>query len=242
MPPAFSAGFPGDRAHAGRSRARWSWCAATWTPGCEARLREVLMDAANDPDASEALRRFFGHHPVRADRRRRPARAGAVGDRRAARARGGRVKRTGLDLQLRFQVGILVVLGIVVLMMVMLWNRQQTSQREVVGIARQSDPFAAVPSRCGPAARRRCGSWRDALANPLYYFDLDAIGVLTRSALRAARRGLRAGLRSEGPHPARRLRRHRRLRPADERRRLPRRSSPPAGRTRARRTTLLDVS
>ena len=48
------------------------------------------------------------------------------------------MKRSGLNLQLRFQVGILVVLGIVVLMMVLLWQRQQGSQREIIDIARQS--------------------------------------------------------------------------------------------------------
>ncbi len=94
------------------------------------------------------------------------------------------MKRAGLNLQLRFQVGILLVLGIVVLMMVMLWNRQQTSQREVVGIARQSThALLSEQMRAGGEAQVR--QLADALANPLYYFDLDAIGILTRSALRA---------------------------------------------------------
>src|SRR5690606_36929777 len=79
--------------------------------------------------------------------------------------------------------GILVVLGIVVLMMVMLWNRQQSSQREVVGIARQSThSLLSEQMRAGGEAQVR--QLADALANPLYYFDLDAIGILTRSALR----------------------------------------------------------
>ncbi len=94
------------------------------------------------------------------------------------------MKRAGLNLQLRFQIGILLVLGIVVLMMVMLWNRQQTSQREVVGIARQSThALLSEQMRAGGEAHVR--QLADALANPLYYFDLDAIGILTRSALRA---------------------------------------------------------
>ena len=94
------------------------------------------------------------------------------------------MKRSGLNLQLRFQVGILLVLGIVVLMMVMLWNRQQGSQREIIDIARQSTHgLLSEQMRAGGEAQVR--QLADALANPLYYFDLDAVGILTRSALRA---------------------------------------------------------
>ena len=94
------------------------------------------------------------------------------------------MKRAGLTLQSRFQVAILLVLGIVVLMMVLLWNRQQGSQREIVGIVRDSThALLSEQMRAGGEAQVR--QLADALANPLYYFDLDAIGILTRAALRA---------------------------------------------------------
>jgi diguanylate cyclase (GGDEF)-like protein len=94
------------------------------------------------------------------------------------------VKRAGLNLQLRFQVGILVVLGIVVLMMALLWSRQQGSQREIVGIVREST-HALLAEQMRADGEAQVRQLADALANPLYYFDLDAIGILTRAALRA---------------------------------------------------------
>lgn len=94
------------------------------------------------------------------------------------------MKRSGARLQLRFQLAIALVLGIVVLMMVLLWNRQQGSQREIIEIARQSN-HGLLSEQIRAAGETQVRQLADALANPLYYFDLDAVGSLTRSALRA---------------------------------------------------------
>ncbi|MBN8716681.1 MAG: EAL domain-containing protein [Stenotrophomonas sp.] len=107
-----------------------------------------------------------------------------AGARGSARARGGRVKRAGLSLQSRFQIAILSGLALVLLLMALLWFREQRSQEEAIEIARQSThTLLAEQMRLAGEAQAR--QLADALANPLYYFDLDAVGILARNALRA---------------------------------------------------------
>ena len=76
-------------------------------------------------------------------------------------------------------VALLVVMGLVAV----LWYRQEAMQREVEGLS-----GAAMHSLVGESLRRRgegaVAQLADALTNPLYYFDLDAIGELARGALR----------------------------------------------------------
>lgn len=94
------------------------------------------------------------------------------------------MKRAGLSLQSRFQIAILSGLALVLLLMALLWFREQRSQEEAIEIARQSThTLLAEQMRLNGEAQTR--QLADALANPLYYFDLDAIGILTRNALRA---------------------------------------------------------
>lgn len=48
------------------------------------------------------------------------------------------MKRAGPSLQSRFQIAILSGLALVLLMMALLWFRQQRSQQEAIEIARQN--------------------------------------------------------------------------------------------------------
>ena len=95
------------------------------------------------------------------------------------------MRRPGLSLQSRFYAAILVMLGIGVLVMVLLWQRQQESQHDVSEVTRDAmHGLLSEQVRIDGEAEAR--QLADALANPLYYFDLDAIGVLARAALREA--------------------------------------------------------
>ena len=95
------------------------------------------------------------------------------------------MRRPGLSLQSRFYAAILVLLAIVVLVMVLLWQRQQASQHEVSEVTRTAmHGLLSEQVRIDGEAEVR--QLADALANPLYYFDLDAVGALARAALREA--------------------------------------------------------
>jgi len=76
-------------------------------------------------------------------------------------------------------LALLVVLGL----MTLLWSRQERIQGEVESVSREA------MDRMASTSLRRQGEGMvtqlaESLSNPLYYFDLDAIGVLGRSALR----------------------------------------------------------
>ena len=88
-----------------------------------------------------------------------------------------------LGLQSRFFAAILLLLAVLVLVMVLLWNRQQATQHEVSEVTRAAmhELLSEQVRVDGEAEVRQLA---DALANPLYYFDLDAIGILARAALR----------------------------------------------------------
>src|SRR5690606_32023660 len=79
---------------------------------------------------------------------------------------------------LTMALALLVVLGLVA----GLWYRQDAMQREVEGLSGDT-----MQSLVGESLRRRgegaVAQLADALTNPLYYFDLDAIGSLARAAL-----------------------------------------------------------
>ncbi|GAB3357713.1 putative bifunctional diguanylate cyclase/phosphodiesterase [Lysobacter tyrosinilyticus] len=85
-------------------------------------------------------------------------------------------------LQARFLALMALALLVVLGLMVLLWSRQTRMQGEVETVTRDS------MERIVSASLRRQGEGMvtqlsESLANPLYYFDLDAIGVLGRSAL-----------------------------------------------------------
>jgi diguanylate cyclase (GGDEF)-like protein len=85
-------------------------------------------------------------------------------------------------LQARFLALMAVALLVVLALMLLLWSRQGRMQSEVETVTRQGI------ERIANATLRRQGEGlvtqlSESLANPLYYFDLDAIGVLSRTTL-----------------------------------------------------------
>lgn len=89
--------------------------------------------------------------------------------------------RLGLQARLLLVIG--VALAMVLGVMALLLQRQAGMQREVDGLARD-----AVRSMAAEGLTRRGQSMAqqlaDALTNPMYYSDLDAIGTLVRAAAR----------------------------------------------------------
>lgn len=93
------------------------------------------------------------------------------------------MKRLRLNLQSKFQISIALLLGIVLLILALLWQRQRQSQSEMVEVSSQSTHVLLLEQlRSSSDAQVR--QLADALTNPLYYFDLDAVGALARRALR----------------------------------------------------------
>lgn len=85
-------------------------------------------------------------------------------------------------LQARFLALMALALLVVLALMALLWSRQERIQSEVENVSRDG------MERIAGASLRRQGEGTvaqlsESLANPLYYFDLEAIGVLGRSAL-----------------------------------------------------------
>jgi diguanylate cyclase (GGDEF)-like protein len=85
-------------------------------------------------------------------------------------------------LQARFLALMALALLVVLALMALLWSRQERIQAEVENVSRDG------MERIASASLRRQGEGMvaqlsESLANPLYYFDLDAIGALGRSAL-----------------------------------------------------------
>jgi diguanylate cyclase (GGDEF)-like protein len=93
------------------------------------------------------------------------------------------VKRPRLGLQSRFIAAIIALLAIVVLVMMLMWQRQQASQHEVSDVTRQA-MHGLLSEQVRVDGEAEVRQLADALTNPLYYFDLDAIGALARAALR----------------------------------------------------------
>ncbi|MGH8077034.1 MAG: putative bifunctional diguanylate cyclase/phosphodiesterase, partial [Lysobacter sp.] len=86
-------------------------------------------------------------------------------------------------LQAKFLGMLALALLVVTALMVLLWSRQERLQHAVEGVSRETmDKLVS-----GSLRRRGEGvalQLAESLANPLYYFDLDAIGVLSRVSLR----------------------------------------------------------
>ncbi len=85
-------------------------------------------------------------------------------------------------LQARFLALMALALLVVLSLMALLWGRQTRMQGEVEAVTRDG------MERIASAGLRRQGEGMvtqlsESLANPLYYFDLDAIGVLSRATL-----------------------------------------------------------
>ncbi len=95
------------------------------------------------------------------------------------------MKRPRIGLQTRFLAAILILFVVLVLVMVQLWNRQQATQHDVSEVTRAA-MHELIYERVRTDGETQVRQLADALANPLYYFDLDAIGTQARAALRAA--------------------------------------------------------
>lgn len=93
------------------------------------------------------------------------------------------MRRPRWGLQASFLGAIALMLAIVVLVMVLLWNRQQASRIEVSEVTR-SAMHGLLSERIRSDGEAEVRQLADALANPMYYFDLDAIGALARATLR----------------------------------------------------------
>ena len=86
-------------------------------------------------------------------------------------------------LQAKFLAMMTLALVVVLALMALLWSRQERMQRAVEDVSR-----SAMDSMVDSALHRRgegaVAQLAESLANPLYYFDLDAIGELGRATLR----------------------------------------------------------
>jgi diguanylate cyclase (GGDEF)-like protein len=94
------------------------------------------------------------------------------------------MKRPQLSLQARFQIVILGVLALVLILTALLWHRLQVIQNEVIQITQQST-HKLLEEQLRSSGEAQASQLADALTNPLYYFDLDAVGTLARGALRS---------------------------------------------------------
>ena len=93
------------------------------------------------------------------------------------------MKRPRWRLQATFFAAIALMLAVVVLVMVLLWNRQQAARIEVSEATRAA-MHALLSEQVRTDGEAEVRQLADSLANPLYYFDLEAIGALARAALR----------------------------------------------------------
>ena len=88
-----------------------------------------------------------------------------------------------MGLQARFLALMALALLVIATLMVLMLHRQDRMQREVEAISRD-----ALREAVGDGLRRRgegvVSQLTESLTNPLYYFDLDAIGEITGVALR----------------------------------------------------------
>jgi diguanylate cyclase (GGDEF)-like protein len=88
-----------------------------------------------------------------------------------------------IGLQSKFLAGMGIVLLAVLALMAVMWQRQSSMQAQVFDVGRQTmrDLISERLKRRGESSVVQLA---DALANPLYYSDLDAIGSLARDAMR----------------------------------------------------------
>ncbi len=86
-------------------------------------------------------------------------------------------------LHARFITGVALALVVLLGIVVLLLQRQQVMQRDVLLLSRDS-MHALVFDRLSARGGAVAIEVADSLVNPLYYFDLDAIGVVVRSVLR----------------------------------------------------------
>ena len=86
-------------------------------------------------------------------------------------------------LQAKFLVLVVATLLLMLAMVALLLQRQGAMQDEVVGKSREA-MHELVFERLRQHGQAQSAQVADSLVNPLYYFDLDAIGVIARNLLR----------------------------------------------------------
>lgn len=86
-------------------------------------------------------------------------------------------------LQAKFLAMMVAAALVVLTLIALLLNRQERMQREVVGVSRQA-MSGMVADNLKRHSEGMVTQLAESLANPLYYFDLDAVGVLSRATLR----------------------------------------------------------
>lgn len=89
--------------------------------------------------------------------------------------------RIGLQAQLLVLMGL--ALAIFATLMLLLWQRQAMMQSEVTAVSRKAMHDLVIDALRG-RGETTATQLADSLTNPLYYFDLDAIGVISRAAMR----------------------------------------------------------
>jgi diguanylate cyclase (GGDEF)-like protein len=89
--------------------------------------------------------------------------------------------RIGLQAQFFAMVGLAVL--VVSALMVLFWMRQQEAQAAVERLSRQATD-QVLDANLQRRAEGTVGQLSESLANPLYYFDLDAVGAIAQSMLR----------------------------------------------------------
>ncbi len=86
-------------------------------------------------------------------------------------------------LQAKFMVVIGLALVVMLAVVALIWQRQTTTQAEVLELSRDATRVL-VYDRLRQRGESQVTQAADLLVNPVYYFDLDAIGVTTQSILR----------------------------------------------------------
>ena len=91
------------------------------------------------------------------------------------------MKALRFGLQARFLAAMAVMLLVVIALVATLLHRQKVMQKEVAELGRDA-MHGMVEDSLRRHGEATVDQLADALANPLYYFDLDAVGSLVRSA------------------------------------------------------------
>ncbi len=86
-------------------------------------------------------------------------------------------------LQAKFMTLITVAMVMMLAVVALIWQRQTTTQAEVLRLS-QEGTRGLVFDRLRQRGEAQVAQAADLLVNPVYYFDLDAIGNTTRSILR----------------------------------------------------------
>jgi diguanylate cyclase (GGDEF)-like protein len=88
-----------------------------------------------------------------------------------------------VGLQAKFMALITIVTVMMLAVVALIWQRQTTTQAEVLRLS-QEGTRSLVFDRLRQRGEVQVAQAADLLVNPVYYFDLDAIGNTTRSILR----------------------------------------------------------